>query len=90
MSNFSKELLYDLYSEYLPKFTELAQEANEYGVYLDVKLSPNGGIEFNSREYHDEVKNGVKKECVTVHTIEKCPDYVQDSSRTQVLKEVKV
>ena len=90
MSNFTKEALYDLYSEHLPTIEELAQDANEFGISLELRISSEGEIAFVSREYFNEEKAGITKECVRVNTIEKGNDYVADSSRTQILKRERV
>lgn len=85
MDKFTKEQLYNIYGKFLMKFTELAQLANKHKVYLEVDVSPDGDIEFKSREYF--FKNG--KSCVTAHEIRQGRNYVNENSRTIVLHDPK-
>lgn len=82
MSNFTKEELYRLYDIFLPHFTTLAEEANAHGIHLHVDISPEGRIEFTSREY---TQNDKGEDVVRKHYIKQTPKSVADGSETYKL-----
>ena len=84
MADFNKPQLYALYDKYLATFTEIAQAANKFGVYLEVDTSPNGDIQFRSRDYF--TKNN--KNCVRTLEIRQGKDYVNENCRTTILNEL--
>lgn len=81
---FTKPQLYAIYGTYLKEFAEMAQMAQGNGVYLEVNISPDGDIQFRSREYF--TKN--KKECVRTLEIRQGKEYVNENCRTTILKEL--
>lgn len=81
MHKFSKDQLYDIYGKYLEKIAEIAQIAHQNNVFIEINISPDGDIEFRSREYYTECN----KECVTTQEIKQGRDYVNENIRTTVL-----
>lgn len=47
------EQLCPIYKAMLPHFTTLLEESQEYGVTLEVGVSPDGRISFTSKEIND-------------------------------------
>ena len=79
MSNFSNERLYELYTEYLPVFTRLAQISEKEGVDLKVRVEANGIINFESVDWAT-TKSG--KKVLREHYIRQGRGEVADGSIT--------
>lgn len=77
MSNFSKEQLSEIYGEYLPMFTKLANEAIRNGVDLSLDIDDKGKISFTSKEWKET--DGELK-LIAKHYIKQGKDYVADGS----------
>lgn len=82
MSNFEMPDLYRLYDIFQPHFGTLAEESEGNNVHFEVHTTPDGMIEFSSREYFEENN----KSCVRIHTIKQGKMSIEESSKTQILK----
>ena len=83
MSNFSKEDFDEVYEDFLPRFTKLAQIAKKNNVQFSLFVYQDGVIQFDSTEVYKD--QGVDK--VTTHQASQGINYVSEGSQTTTVKE---